>query len=192
MEAAIAIAAAYLLGSIDFGAILPRLAGVDIYSVGSGNPGASNVMRTMGRKWAVAVLIGDIAKGFVAALIGGLWVSETVGFVCLFAVVVGHCYPVWHGFRGGKGVAAAGGALLWLAPLLGLVAVVLWGAVLAVTRIASLASLAAIITMPFAALLIGHTGWSFGWALATAALILYRHRGNLIRLVRGEERRVSA
>ncbi len=192
MEAAIAIVAAYLLGSIDFGAILPRFAGVDIYSVGSGNPGTSNVMRTMGRKWAAAVLLGDIAKGFVAALIGDVWVSETVGFVCLFAVVVGHCYPVWHRFRGGKGVAAAGGALLWLAPLLGLVAVGLWGAVLAATRVASLASLVAITTMPFAALLIGHTGWSFGWALATVLLILYRHRGNIVRLARGEERRVSA
>lgn len=192
VEAAAAVAIAYLIGSIDFGAILPRLAGVDIYAVGSGNPGASNVMRTMGRKWAVAVLVGDIAKGFVAAMIGDLWVSEPVGFACLFGVVVGHCYPLWHRFKGGKGVAAAGGALLWLEPLLGLVATASWGLVLALTKVASIASLAAVGSMPFAGLAFDNTGWSFGWALATAALIYYRHRGNLARLVRGEERTVTS
>lgn len=192
MEFVAAIVVAYLIGSVDFGAILPRLAGVDIYSAGSGNPGTSNVLRTMGRKWAAAVMVGDVAKGFVAAMIGDLWAGDTAGFACMFAVVVGHCYPVWHRFRGGKGVAAAGGSLLWLEPLLGVAAVAVWGGVLALTKVASLASLAAIGLTPIGVAVSGRTGWALGWAVAAAALILYRHRGNLARLVRGEERSVRS
>ncbi len=192
MDFLAAFALAYLIGSVDFGVILPRLAGVDIYSAGSGNPGTSNVLRTMGRKWAAAVMLGDVAKGFVAALVGDLWAGETAGFACMFAVVLGHCYPVWHRFRGGKGVAAAGGALLWLEPLLGLAATAVWGGVLALTKVASLASLAAIGVTPIGVAAFGHRGWALGWAVAAAALILYRHRGNLARLVRGEERTVRS
>lgn len=192
MEFLAAVGVAYLIGSVDFGAVLPRLAGVDIYASGSGNPGASNVLRTMGKKWAAAVMLGDVAKGFTAAMIGDLWAGETAGFACLFAVVVGHCYPVWHRFRGGKGVAAAGGALLWLVPLVGVGAIATWLAVLALTKVASLASLAAIGLSPVGVALSGHTGWDLAWAVAAAALILYRHRGNLARLVRGEERSVQS
>ncbi len=192
MEFAAAFVLAYLIGSIDFGVILPRLAGVDIYATGSGNPGASNVLRTMGKKWAAAVMAGDVAKGFAAALIGDVWAGEAAGFACLFAVVLGHCYPVWHRFRGGKGVAAAGGGLLWLEPLVGVAAIAVWGAVLAVTKVASLASLAAITSSPVGLAAFGHRGWVLAWTGATAALILYRHRGNLTRLVRGEERSVRS
>ncbi len=190
MEAAPAFVLAYLLGSVDFGVILPRLVGVDIYAAGSGNPGTSNVLRTMGKKWAAAVLLGDVAKGFAAALIGDLWAGEAASFACMFAVVLGHCYPLWHRFRGGKGVAAAGGALLWLEPLLGLAAIAVWGGVLALTKVASLASLAAIGLSPLGLAVLGLRGWALAWAAAAAALILFRHRGNLARLVRGEERTV--
>ncbi len=191
-EATLAVVLAYLIGSVDFGVILPRLAGIDIYRAGSGNPGTSNVMRTMGKKWAGAVLAGDVAKGFAAALLGDVWAGEAAGFACMLAVVAGHCFPVWHRFRGGKGVAAAGGALLWLEPLLGLAAVVVWGGLLALTKVASIASLAVVGGMVPAAAAFGHRGWSLAWAGATAVLIFARHRGNLARLLRGDERTVTA
>ncbi len=192
LEAVAAVVLSYLIGSIDFGAILPRLGGVDIYSVGSGNPGASNVMRTMGKGWAAAVLIGDIGKGTVGAMIGDLWVGEAAGFACLLAAVAGHCYPLWHRFRGGKGVAAMLGALLWLAPLLGVGAVVVWGGVVYATKVAALASLLVMLALVPALAAFGHRGWSLAWAGLAAALIVYRHRGNIARLLRGEERKVTA
>ena len=104
-----AIVAGYLLGSVDFGVIVPRLLGVDIYGTGSGNPGATNVLRTMGRKEAALVLLGDLAKGVGAAALGSWAGGPVIGFAAGLAAVVGHCFPVWHRFKGGKGVAAAGG-----------------------------------------------------------------------------------
>ncbi len=190
-QAVIAVVLAYLLGSLDFGAILPRLGGVDIYSVGSGNPGASNVLRTMGKGWAAAVMLGDVGKGFVAAMIADLWVGEAAAFAALLAATAGHCYPLFHHFRGGKGVATSGGAILWLEPLFGLFGVVFWAFVVWRWRVASIASLLLLaVTVPGMALL-GHRGWSLVWMGATALLIVYRHKDNISRLRAGAERSVE-
>ena len=190
-QAIVAVATAYLLGSIDFGVVIPRLAGVDIYSVGSGNPGASNVLRTMGRGWAAAVLAGDVGKGFVAAMIADLWVGEAAGFAAAVAAVMGHCFPLFHRFRGGKGVATAGGAMLWLEPLLGLGGLVVWSGLVAVTHVASIASLTiAALLVPGAALM-GHRDWSLVWLGAAMLVIVGRHRGNIQRLLRGAEHKVE-
>jgi len=118
------MAIAYLLGSIDFGVIVPRMFGVDIYATGSGNPGTSNVFRSLGKGPAALVLFGDGAKGALAAAIGTLWAGtvsntvsvETLAVACAFFAVVGHVVPVWHRFHGGRGVATAIGGAIFLAP----------------------------------------------------------------------------
>ena len=98
METTVALVIAYALGSVDFGVIVPRLLGVDIYAHGSGNPGASNVMRTIGKKAGAAVMVADAGKGALAAFIGSWLVNDVVGFWCALAAVAGHVFPVWHRF----------------------------------------------------------------------------------------------
>lgn len=181
------IAVAYLLGSVDFGVHVARARGVDIYAVGSGNPGTANVGRALGWKAAAAVLVGDLLKGVVAAVIGLVAVDATVGFAAGFAAVVGHCFPVWHRFRGGKGVATAGGSILVLAPLVGVVLAVVWAAVARFGKISSVASLTVAVLAVPALALAGHTGWSLVWPGLVMALVVFQHRANIARLVRGEE-----
>ncbi len=179
--------AAYLVGSIDFGVILPKLAGVDIYSVGSGNPGATNVLRAMGRGAAALVVFGDVAKGFCAALAGDLVGGEAVGFAAGFFAVAGHCFPLWHRFRGGRGVATTGGMTLWLEWPVAAVLLPVWVGLVSLTKRASLASLlcAVVLTPCFAAF--GARGWSLVWAGAASALVLVRHLPNIRRLISGSE-----
>lgn len=181
------VVAAYLIGSIDFGVVVPRLAGIDIYAVGSGNPGASNVLRTMGRRAAALVMLGDVGKGLGAAALGDLAVGEAVGFAAGFAAVAGHCFPIWHRFRGGKGVAAAAGMTLWLEPFLGLGMLAAWGIVVALSRRASVASLLVVAAYVPSLAAFGHRDWSLVWAGAAALLIAVRHYGNVRRLLSGAE-----
>jgi glycerol-3-phosphate acyltransferase PlsY len=181
----------YLIGSIDFGVLIPRLLGIDIYAEGSGNPGASNVLRTVGRGAAAAVMVGDILKGVAAAALGDLVVGEVAGFAAGFAAVVGHCFPVWHRFRGGKGVAAAAGMTLWLEPLLGLGMVAAWAVLVAVTKRASIASLLVVAAYVPALALMGHRGWALVWGGAVTVLVVLRHHENVRRLVSGVEHTVE-
>lgn len=186
-----AVAAGYLLGSVDFGVIVPRLLGVDIYGTGSGNPGATNVLRTMGRKEAALVLLGDLAKGVAAAALGSWAGGPVIGFAAGLAAVVGHCFPVWHRFRGGKGVAAAGGMVAWLEPWALLVLLGVFAALVALTRKASLGSLIAALGLVPALALFGHRGWSLGLAGAAVALIVVRHVPNIRRLLKGGEHTIE-
>lgn len=181
----------YLIGSIDFGVIVPRILGVDIYSAGSGNPGASNVLRSLGRGIAAVVVLGDIAKGTGAAALGALSGGDAVGFATGGAAVVGHCFPLWHRFRGGKGVAAASGMTLWLEPMLGLGMIVVWAVLTAVTRRASIASLVLVVAYVPALSLLGQRAWALLWAAAVAVLILVRHHANIRRLLSGAEHTVE-
>lgn len=192
MDTALVVLGGYLLGSVDFGVIVPRLAGVDIYTQGSGNPGATNVLRTMGRKAALAVMLGDLGKGVVAAMIGDLVVGEAAGFAAGFAAVVGHCFPVWHRFHGGKGVATAGGMVAWLEPPLGIGLVLVWFLLTAVAKRASLASLLMAVAVLPGVALFGHRGWSLVWAGGAALLVAVRHHENIRRLVGGSEHRIEA
>jgi acyl phosphate:glycerol-3-phosphate acyltransferase len=192
-------AIAYLLGSIDFGVIVPRMLGVDIYATGSGNPGTSNVFRSLGKGPAALVLLGDGAKGAVAAAIGAMWASvvsnaasvETLAVACAFAAVLGHVAPVWHGFRGGRGVATAIGAAIFLAPIFGLVLAAGWLVATLVFKVASLASLGAMVLYVPGLALVGYRGWALAWALAIAMLVIARHVPNIRRLVAGSERTVN-
>ena len=199
MDVLIPLAAAYLIGSIDFGVIVPRMFGVDIYSVGSGNPGTSNVLRSLGKGPAALVLLGDGSKGAAAAAIGTVWAEqvnsfmspETLAVACAFAAVVGHIAPIWHRFRGGKGVATAIGAAIYLAPVFGLVLALLWLIVTLVFKVASIASLGAMILYVPGLALSGYRGWALVWAAAIAVLVIVRHTPNIRRLVAGSERTVA-
>jgi len=190
---------AYLIGSIDFGVIVPRILGVDIYTTGSGNPGTSNVMRSLGKGPAALVLIGDGAKGAGAAAIGSAWATvvtntasvETLAFACAFAAVLGHVAPIWHRFRGGRGVATAIGAAIFLAPIFGILLAVIWLVVTLVFKIASIASLGAMMVYVPGFAFSGFRDWSLAWAAAIAILVVVRHAPNIRRLVSGSERSVT-
>jgi glycerol-3-phosphate acyltransferase PlsY len=190
VETAVVLFLAYLIGSIDFGVIVPRVMGVDIYAEGSGNPGTSNVMRTMGKKAAAVVLVGDLLKGVAGAALGATVLGGAGGFASGFAAVAGHAFPVWHRFRGGRGVATAIGAALWLEPWIGLVLGVGWAFIVVITKTASVASLLAMIVYVPAFAIAGYRGASLVWAAATALLVLFRHSANIRRLVGGTEQSV--
>ncbi len=184
------LAATYLIGSIPFGLILTRMAGLgDIRSIGSGNIGATNVLRT-GNKWlAAATLLLDFGKGAAGALIGGLFAPEGA-LIGAVAATFGHMFPVWLGFKGGKGVATGGGALAVLAWPSALIAAAVWLLSALTLRISSASALITTALAPFHA-------WYFAgpWtALAVAgvcALIWLRHRQNIARLLRGEEPKIG-
>ncbi len=194
---AAAIVVAYLVGSLSFAVIVSRAFGLpDPHTYGSGNPGATNVLRT-GRKAAAALtLLGDALKGFVVVLAVRLWWHpEPVGDAGLAAVAVaafaGHLYPVWFRFQGGKGVATAAGILFALSGWLGLCASGAWALAFATTRISSVASLAAAAVAPLAsAWLLGLNPLTAGVAVM-GALIVWRHRENIRRLRDGIEKPVA-
>lgn len=188
----LAIGVGYLLGGLLFGVIVPRAFGVDIYSVGSGNPGTANVARTMGKAKAVLTVVGDIGKGAAAAGLGA-WLGDgsAAAHAAGFAAVVGHCFPLWRPKGGGKGVATAIGALLVTAPLVGVGSLVLWAVQLAVTRVASAGSLLLAVAWVPAVAATGARGWQLIWTAAMALLVLARHHENIRRLATGTERRVG-
>jgi len=191
--------AAYLIGSLSFAVIVSRLFGLpDPHSYGSGNPGATNVLRT-GKKLAAALtLAGDTGKGALAVVLAGHFAADYgVGMdgiaLAAVAVFLGHLWPVFFRFRGGKGVATALGILCAVDPRLGLATLAGWLVIMFIFRIVSLASIIAAVFAPFC------TVWLFGTAspllpgvLAIAALLIYRHKENIGRLLAGQESRIGA
>lgn len=181
----------YLLGSIPFGLVLTRLGGAgDIRSIGSGNIGATNVLRTGRKGLALATLAFDVAKGLLPAWLGHEWYGPDVAVLAGLGAVIGHCFPVWLRFRGGKGVATAAGVILGLTPLVVPVALAAFALVFAATRIVSAASLVAALAAPAIAWWLGHVQAAELY-LALAALIWVKHAGNIRRLLRGEESRMT-
>jgi acyl phosphate:glycerol-3-phosphate acyltransferase len=185
-----AVGLGYLLGSIPFGLILTRLTGAgDLRAIGSGNIGATNVLRTGRKGLAAATLLLDLAKGAAAVLLArALWPGSEGAAAA--AVVIGHCYPVWLRFRGGKGVATLMGVSLGLAWPIGLVYALVWLGVLYFARISSLGGMCAAISAPIAALATGHP--TYAQILAPlAVLVLWLHRPNIARLRAGTEPRIG-
>jgi glycerol-3-phosphate acyltransferase PlsY len=182
----------YLTGSVPFAFLLARRAGVDVRLAGSGNVGAANVLRTTGAWRGVAVMALDVAKGASAIALAQL-TSASGALIALSgaAAVVGHVYPVWLRFHGGKGVAVAAGVFGVLTPLATLVAAALFMLTVAWTRYISLGSIAAVVALPPVALITGAPTAVVATAAATGALILFRHRANIRRLRRGTERRMG-
>jgi glycerol-3-phosphate acyltransferase PlsY len=181
----------YLLGSIPFAYLAGRLRGVDIRTVGSKNVGATNVFRTLGKRIGVTVMVLDIAKGLVAVLIARGLTDSPWPIAAAAAAIVGHVFPVWLRFRGGKGVAVAGGAMIGLAPIPALVVVVIWFAVVALTRYVSLASVIAAALFPFLVLLFGEPWPVVAFTALAAVAVIVRHRANIGRLLAGEELRLQ-
>lgn len=188
----LAVIVGYLAGSVPFAFLLARRAGIDVRAVGSRNVGAANVMRSTGAGRAVAVMALDVAKGAAAVAFanltsGGAALAAATGA----AAVVGHVYPVWLRFHGGKGVAVAAGAFAVLTPLATALAAVLFLMTVWMTRYISLGSIAATAVLPPVAWLLGAPLAVVVAAAGTAALILFRHRTNLRRLWTGTERRLG-
>jgi acyl phosphate:glycerol-3-phosphate acyltransferase len=190
MVTVISALAAYGLGSISFAVVVSRLMGLpDPRSYGSKNPGATNVLRTGKKIAAVLTLVGDAGKGWLA-----VWLAARFGGdvpVAGLAVFVGHLYPLFHRFKGGKGVATAAGVLFGFNPWLGLATVATWGAIAVFLRYSSLAALVAALFAPLYAF------WLFGWSAilpvvtAISALLVWRHRQNIARLAAGTETRLG-
>ena len=193
--AAALVGAAYLLGSVAFAVLLVRLStGKDIRTEGSGNAGATNVLRAHGRGLGLAVAALDIAKGALAVVLVRLATADPrYAAAAAFAAVLGHVFPLFYGFRGGKGVATAVGAFLVLAPWATLVCVGIFFVVVAVTRYVSLGSIVAIVLLPPVAGLVFHAPRSVVLAAAaTAVLVVLKHRDNLQRLASGKERKLGS
>jgi glycerol-3-phosphate acyltransferase PlsY len=191
VEALYAALLGYLIGSIPFGLLLTKAAGMgDVRSIGSGNIGATNVLRTGNKGLAVATLVLDLAKGLAPVVIAGqLWGEIAMAFAA-GAAVLGHCFPVWLGFKGGKGVATNAGVSFGLAWPIGLTYAFVWLSVLAIFRVSSLAGMAAVVAAAAAAPLFGYPQF-FPVLSAIAVVIIYLHRANITRLMKGDEPKVG-
>jgi len=191
MTGALGLILAYLLGGVPFGYLLVKWkTGTDVRKSGSGNIGATNVLRTTGRSAAVITLLLDIAKGFVAIWITAWLTGNSVGWTSAAAVAVmlGHIFPIYLRFQGGKAVACFLGAFAYLAPIPLLAVLILFAIVVAATKFISLGSIIAAASFPFAVWLILHPDWPLLLAaFAAAVLIVYRHRANIGRLLAGNE-----
>lgn len=192
MSAAILLLASYLLGAIPTSYQVGKWArGIDLRREGSGNLGATNAFRVLGWRLALPVLLVDILKGFVPAYLFPRWLELGTGWALAFgaAAIVGHVFSIYMGFRGGKGVATSGGVFLALAPLAALIAIGVWGVVVALTRIVSIASLVAAVVVPPVVWLTQGGGPVFWLSLGLMVFVIYAHRANIRRLARGEEHR---
>ena len=191
MTGVLVVLGGYLLGSMPFGYWLVRLLkGKDIRKVGSGNIGATNVWRTYGKAYGIPIVVLDVAKGFIPALVGTLLVDELVGALAGGAAMLGHWRPLFLRFqKGGKTVATAGGTFFGIAPLLGVVGLMIWVAVFLLFRYASLASLVTAITLPFVGLALGEPWPVIAFAAIAGVAVIVLHRGNIARLRAGTESR---
>jgi len=188
---AIALVAGYLLGSIPFGYLAGRLKSVDIRALGSGNVGAANVFRNLGRSWGVGVMAGDIGKGVAGVLIGRALTDDPWPIFVAAAVMVGAIFPVWLRFHGGKGVAAGGGVMIGLFPLVSALLVPLWLVIVLVFRMTSLGSVMAAAAFTPLAAAFGVSWQYLVLAGAMSLLVLVRHRANIARLLAGKEARIE-
>ena len=189
------VVVAYLLGSISFAVLIVRLTtGTDIRAEGSGNAGATNVLRSYGRKLAILVALLDVGKGAAAVLLMRLVTADPLwGAAAGLAAVLGHVFPVFYGFRGGKGVATAVGAFLVLAPLALLSCLAVFVLVVALTRYVSLGSVISMVLLPPVAGLLFHASRPVVVAASlTALVVVLKHLGNLKRLATGRERKLGA
>jgi glycerol-3-phosphate acyltransferase PlsY len=202
---AVVVIGSYLLGSIPFGYLAGRIARIDIRKCGSGNVGATNVIRTLGKGYGYPVFVADFLKGFGAVKMSILiatpaqpeWIwPETFGIIAAISSVLGHSFPVWLRFKGGKGVATSAGALFALTPVAAFAGVAIWILTFLVTRYVSLASIAAAGALPLIILVTTSLSRTTGKLLfyssvCLAAVVIWRHRSNLSRLMRGTEPRFT-
>ncbi|MET0552779.1 MAG: glycerol-3-phosphate 1-O-acyltransferase PlsY [Vicinamibacteria bacterium] len=193
MTVVLVLLASYLLGSIPFSYLVARLRGVDVRTVGSGNVGATNVMRSAGKAAGIAAFLLDAAKGAVAALLARKFAPGLAAPpLAAVSAIVGHMYPVWLGFRGGKGVATGAGAFLPLAPLATAAGLAAFALAAALSRHVSVGSMTGAIVLAASAAALGAPWPVWLAAAAMAALIVWKHRENIRRLADGTESRIGA
>ncbi len=186
----IAFAAGYALGSIPFAFIVTKMFGLgDIRQVGSGNVGATNVLRTGNKLAAALTFVGDVGKGVVAVLIAKYW-GDDAAMAAALGAFTGHIFPVWLNFKGGKGIATCAGILAALTPMVALCAACTWLATAVITRISSVAALVTAALAPFYMLVFGSTTYAIGTTVL-AALIFITHRENIARLASGQEPKIG-
>ena len=185
----IACVAAYLIGNLSPATLIGRASGVDIRKEGSGNPGTTNVLRVMGKKAALLTLLIDILKGAAAVWIGKLLGGEALSVLCGFAVFLGHIFPVFYKFKGGKGVATAFGVLLTLHPIMALICLAIAALGFVTARRVSVGSLMAALSLPLLAWYY-MTDYIVVYTIM-AIIVLIKHKSNFQRLIRGEEPKIS-
>jgi glycerol-3-phosphate acyltransferase PlsY len=182
----------YLLGSMPWGFWVVRwFRGEDVRTVGSGNTGTANVWRNYGPRLGLATAVLDVLKGFLPALIGVIWLDPKAGVLGAAAAMVGHAWPIFLGLSGGKAVATAAGAMLALCPWCALIVVAVWFVVLWATRYSSLASMVGAVTAVISTIVLGDDWAVVVFASVAAAVILWRHRANIRRLLAGTETRAA-
>jgi glycerol-3-phosphate acyltransferase PlsY len=191
VTSALVVLGGYLLGSMPFGYWVVRLfKGEDVRRAGSGNIGATNVWRTYGKSYGIPIVVLDVAKGFVPALVGTLLVGELTGVLAGGAAMLGHWRPLFLRFqKGGKTVATAGGTFLGVAPVLGLIGLAIWILTFVATRYASVASMLTAASLPFIGLALGEPWPVIAFAAISAVAVLVLHKGNIARLRSGTESR---
>lgn len=190
MESLLWSVVGYLFGSIPFSYIIPKLRGIDVRTVGSGNVGGTNALRAAGFPWGVLAMFLDGAKGFIPAILALHYGSMWLAIVAATLAVVGHDYPVWLGFKGGKGVGSTVGAYFAICPSGGWVFLISWLVLVLSTKIVSVSSLIALLLASIAGYLIG--GSQVGtWGLAMLLLSVFQHRSNISRLIKGSERKTD-
>jgi glycerol-3-phosphate acyltransferase PlsY len=188
---AVALVLAYLLGSIPFSYLVARSKGIDVRTVGSGNVGATNVMRSAGRAAGLAAFALDFLKGTAASWLAARLAGTTVASLAAVTAVLGHMLPVWLSFKGGKGVATGAGAFLPLIPGPTVIGLATFGVIAALTRYASVGSIVGAAAVPVSGLLLGAPRTPVAGAAVVALLVLWNHRGNLARIAAGTERRLG-
>lgn len=183
--------AGYLLGAVPFGLVIARVLGLgDLRKIGSGNIGATNVLRTGNKPAALATLLLDSGKGAIAVLLARHFAGEEAALLAGAAAFLGHCFPIWLGFKGGKGVATFLGTLIALSWPVGLVACATWALTAAISRISSLSALMAAVLAPLFAFALGRGDVALAAAFM-AVLIFIRHHANITRLMQGTEPRIG-
>jgi glycerol-3-phosphate acyltransferase PlsY len=189
-----ALALAFLAGSIPFGFLVAKMRGIDLRQSGSGNIGATNAARVLGRSWGIAIFILDFLKGLAPAI----WtaqLSNEPGWLPMAAgilAILGHNFCPWLGFKGGKGIATSAGVLLALVPIPLVIVFSLWGIVLGITRIVSFSSIAACLALPLATYYFYPKQWPLmGFSLLVGLMGIWRHRPNIKRLIEGTEHRIG-
>ncbi|MFU8780274.1 MAG: glycerol-3-phosphate 1-O-acyltransferase PlsY [Kiritimatiellia bacterium] len=200
MELAIAIGLSYLLGSIPFGLLIAKSRGIDIRAVGSGNIGATNVMREVGKSWGIITLILDALKGLIAAIVlptlAGYAGPDWLPLACGFTAILGHSFPLYLKFKGGKGVATSAGVLIGVAPAAFGVGIGVFAVLFALFRYVSLGSIAAAIVVPVASFLFERLKVEPDYfttyvLVVLGVIVIWRHRANIRRLLAGTENRIG-
>lgn len=178
---------AYVLGTFPSAILIARAYGVDIARFGSGNPGASNVTRALGWRKGIWVYILDAGKGALATGLGLALDGRSLAYWCGAAAIAGHMFPLWRRFRGGKGVATGSGVLLVVQPILAPLAIASWWALSKLTGKAAVGSVVVVVLLPASMIVLGTPAWEIAASAALCALIVVKHTGNIVRIIRHEE-----